>query len=798
MTGSENPVRSLRDYGFGSSENEKDSVPKYPMHTGSHATLRPDTFPALMDPAMNKEPHDTLYAPGANPHLGDIAPDVLAMLRSPPKLVAPPPPKPLNVTTNASWIYVPWKRELNGSKTRPEDAMHPSKHAQEDEWRPYPFNSWTSPLADVETIRVQSLPRIQYAFEDDSKYSGQRNNPSRDAELKRRQAMVKSAFVRAWQGYKTYAWGADEVRPVSEKPNNNFNGWGATIVDALDTLLMMGLHDEYRLAREHVYDVNFHYVGGQRSAYGQADGRVPVFETGIRYLGGLLSAYDLSGDALMLERAEELGQLILPAFETLSGLPVGRMHMDDSKQYTPENPRGYKASVILAEAASMLLEFTRLWQVTGNRTYFDRVQRVTDYIDRNLTDKSHMGTLIPTVIYPEGKTLAGKYTFGGQADSYYEYLIKEHQLLGGSTKQYARMYGDAINSAIVHLFKEVDVVPKAPSLAVCAESFGLGRYWAKVEHLGCFAGGMLALGSKLLTSRHDDLNIARRFTETCYWAYNSTTTGLGPENLEFYRPDDQDRYHVRSLLDGTRRRGQPSGYPYIGVRGLHNAYHNRPESIESVMYMWRTTGDPVWQERGWQMFASWMTHGLLPAGISAIRDVDDVPVSYTDSMESFTLAETLKYYYLLFSPPNVVSLDDFVFTTEAHPLLVPQRGRWAKAGDVPPSLPRYTPTTDDAWHRPRGNMTHGQQQQFYERAHQTPSLPPMRGQNPWLKGAGGAAAADAVEAVESAVRAHKAKVASTQTAPAEPQALFSVTQSLSHAPVTTSLSVVAVATTTAS
>lgn len=78
----------------------------------------------------------------------------------------------------------------------------------------------------------------------------------------------------------------------------------------------------------------------------------------------------------------------------------------------------------------MLLEYTRLWQVTGNRTYFDRVQRVTDFLDRNMTKLSQFGTLLPAVLYPEEGIVSSKYSFGGGLDSYYEYLVKEHQLLG--------------------------------------------------------------------------------------------------------------------------------------------------------------------------------------------------------------------------------------------------------------------------------------------------------------------------------------------------------------------------------
>lgn len=660
-----------------------------PIDPLANATVGPEAFPPAYPDTTFAAAYTGSY-PDGDPHRGIIPPAARAMLDATPALVPPPYPPPLPAANHTVWTHRPWTRALNGSRTAAEDAAHPARQPVEADWRPIPFNAWQPPLANL-SQGAPPLPRIQYPFPAASQFSGMQD-PARDAVVAARQDAVRRAFVRAWQGYKTHAWGADELRPVSNDSHNNFNGWGATIVDSLDTLLVMGLHDEYTLARNHVNDVDFHYVGGERSAYGSADGRVPVFETGIRYLGGLLSAYDLTGDALMRDRAEELAQLILPAFDTLTGLPVGRMRLADTKPYTTSEPRGRHESVVLSEAGSMLLEFTRLWQVTGNRTYLDRVQRVTDYIDRNLTSKSLLGTLIPTRIYPESRAVAGKYTFGGQADSYYEYLVKEHQLLGGRLAQYPRMYGDAMDSALQYLIKDIRTVPHADFLAVVSETVTPDTQpGLKLEHLGCFAGGMMALGSRLLPERHTDLNVARRLTESCWWAYNASKTGIAPEELTFFHPDDVGRYEVEEDAHGVRHRLGPAGYPFTGVQDGYGPYHNRPETIESVFYMYRITGDRVWQERGWQMFASWMTHALVPGGVSGIRDVHRTPVQHTDSMESFTLAETFKYYYLLFSPPDLVSLDDFVLTTEAHLFLAPQNGQWAQPGAIPPSMRRWTP-----------------------------------------------------------------------------------------------------------
>ncbi|WFD34142.1 mannosyl-oligosaccharide 1,2-alpha-mannosidase [Malassezia cuniculi] len=656
--------------------------------------------------------------PRQDPHRGELSPQVLALLENPPKLTPPPEPKAAPVIPASNWTLHAWSAEKNGSRTSPADAERPDTQQGAFDWRPAPYNGWQPPLANL-TRESKTLPRIQHAFQNGSRFSGRNDDEAREKLIAERRRLVKNAFIRAWQGYKMYAWGADELRPVSRKPKNNFNGWGATIVDTLDTLLVMDLQEEYNYARNHIHDIDFHMIGGTRSAYGQADGRVPVFETAIRYLGGLLAAHDLTGDVLMKERAEELAQLIMPAFETLTGLPVGRIRFDDPTNYTVEEPRGRYERVTLAEATSMLLEFTRLWQVTGNRTYFDTVQRVTDFVDRNLTSMSAFGTLLPTGVYTRPLQLVGKYTFGGMVDSYYEYLIKEHQLLGGRLEQYPRMFGQAMDSAIQYLLRKIRVVANAPSLIVASMSSARPTsHMLKLEHLSCFTGAMFALSSRLLPSRTHDLEIARRYTESCFWMYNSTFTGLGAEDMLFYRPEDQDRFEIVEKKNGKLYRGSANGYPIKGVRSMNGIYQNRPEAIESIMYMWRVTGDEIWQERGWQMFASWMTHSLTEVGVSSIVDVMEVPARKGDGQESFALAETFKYYYLLFSPPDLISLDDFVFSTEAHPLLVPKEGKWREAGAHVPHIRPWTPppaasgTYAGGENGVRGGMTNSQKHEY--------------------------------------------------------------------------------------
>ena len=621
--------------------------------------------------------------PDGNPHLGIIPEKLLRMIEHAPNSSPPPRPPLARPIAPSVWTPHAWDPATDGSHTTFEDTVRAAEQPLSTDFRQGTmYAGWRPPLEDLSAQKKAStLPRVQFGFNAPGKHSGMKNRAQADELNRRRQQLVRNAFIRSWEGYKKHAWGHDELQPISNGSSDPFNvstfaheadfqhmyadsplfqGWGATIVDALDTLLVMDLPEEYNYARQHVRDIDFTLISGSRSAYGNADGRIPVFETAIRYLGGLVSAYDLSGDSLMRDRAEELAQLIMPAFTTLSGVPVGRLKMGGVSGTTSSG------SVILSEATSLLLEFTRLWQVTGNRTYYDQVQRVTDWFDRNLTSKGNgmLGSLLPTSINPEAGAMYGQFSFGGMADSYYEYLIKEYQLLGGRVDQYKRMYSNAIDDAKKYLFYQVASVPDTPMLIAGVTSGN--QYTLKQEHLACFSGAMVGLGSRLLPYREGDLVEARHLAESCYWMYNSTLTGIGPEDIVFYKTDDDDRFEIISGGDTKAdRRGRARGNPQVGVRSVHSDYKNRPEAIESIFYMWRITGDEQWRERGWQMFASWVTHCMTPTGFSGIWDVNQVPASMTDSMESFAFAETLKYYYLLFSPPELLSLDVSVIVQES-------------------------------------------------------------------------------------------------------------------------------------
>lgn len=508
--------------------------------------------------------------------------------------------------------------------------------------------------------------------------------------------------------------------------------WGASIIDTLDTLLVMGLSDEYNQCRSHVNQLNFRWVKGADWSQGyvappdeldekgqpwqiaRESASIPVFETGIRYLGGLLGAYDLSGDKLMLDRAVDIAEVLSRAFNTNSGLPAGS-RMDPGYQTGALKLH----SVSIAEVGSMTLELMRLGFLTNDRKWFDLAQRCTDYLEDNIAPRTKFPPLIPMSFaadpLPDAK-IQGSYSFGAMADSFYEYLIKTVKLLGETSaiaKQYARLYADSVDVARKVLFFDIPNVPGRDLFTIGKYEYGSPKL--ETEHLTCFAGGMLGLGDKLLDRPQDKVD-GERFTSTCYWLAASSPLGIQPESVLFYTPTEKGQY-VNVTSDGKPYRpplklpieemdstyvhknwqGQylwnddntpvdlneeaqrAPGVKYhrewkgvpVGSKRRNGHYINRPETIESVFYMYRLTGDKKWQDIGWDMFTHWMAHAKTHAGISSIKDVtkDESQKTLGNNMESFIFAETFKYHYLLQSDPELLSLDNYVLNTEAHPMI---------------------------------------------------------------------------------------------------------------------------------
>lgn len=200
---------------------------------------------------------------------------------------------------------------------------------------------------------------------------------------------VKEMMKHAWDNYVKYAWGDNELRPISKVGHDpgifGKTKLGASIVDAMDTLFIMGLEDEFKKGREWINDnLNIDNVNVEISA----------FEFNIRFIGGLLSCYALTKDRMFLLKAESFVQKIMPVFDTNTGIPYALINPSSGqcKNYLWAS----SGSSILSEAGSFHLEFIYLSAATGNPVYAQKAHKIRDYLDQ----KGKIDGLYPNYINP--------------------------------------------------------------------------------------------------------------------------------------------------------------------------------------------------------------------------------------------------------------------------------------------------------------------------------------------------------------------------------------------------------------
>lgn len=172
-----------------------------------------------------------------------------------------------------------------------------------------------------------------------------------------------------------------------------------------------------------------------------------------------------------------------------------------------------------------------------------------------------------------------------------------------------------------------------------------------MDHLVCFMPATLALGALTDPKGRDspralrDMDIAKALMNTCYQMYHRSASGLSPEYVTFTGHDFTN----------------PAGASY---------YILRPETAESLFYLHQITGDTIYRDWAWEIFESINRNCRTEAGFGALRNVNQARGGVDDRMESFFLAETMKYLYLIQDPENTIDLTKYVFNTEAHPLRI--------------------------------------------------------------------------------------------------------------------------------
>ncbi|KAH9990375.1 seven-hairpin glycosidase, partial [Xylariaceae sp. FL0662B] len=250
-----------------------------------------------------------------------------------------------------------WQHTKHGGGSKQSPKIDPKVLDDEDYfWRKIPTHYPVQSMTPLPTGIPLKLPKIQTTFKTE--------DPKSQETRLERQDTVKKSFLRCWEAYKAHAWLQDEVTPISASSKNTFGGWGATLVDSLDTLYIMGLSDEFELAVSAAANISF-----ERSSLTE----INAFETTIRYLGGFLAAYDLSGDQRLLQKAREVGDMLYVAFDTPNRMPITRWEVGRAAQGEKQEASSW---ALVAEVGSLCMEFTRLSLITGNPKWFDATERI--------------------------------------------------------------------------------------------------------------------------------------------------------------------------------------------------------------------------------------------------------------------------------------------------------------------------------------------------------------------------------------------------------------------------------------
>jgi hypothetical protein len=427
------------------------------------------------------------------------------------------------------------------------------------------------------------------------------NRSHDDGHAKEVAARVRTEFLHAWSNYEKYAWGHDALKPLTKTPHDWYGqSLLMTPIDALDTLILMKLDGEATKARELIIkDLSF-----DRDVY------VKNFEITIRLLGGLLSGYQLTNDKRLLDLAEDLGNRLLPAFNSPTGLPYVYVNLKTGQVRDPKtNP---------AETGTLLLEFGALSKLTGKPIFYDKAKRA---LVETFKRRSPIGLVGSTIDAETGAWIDPDSHISGGIDSYYEYLWKCWLLFGD--KDCLEMWQASIPAINQYLADEVR-----------------GELWYG----------------------HADMNTGKR-TDTQYGALDA----FFPAVLALSGDVARARRLQNSSFKMWNLNGiEPEIIDYKTMQIVYNGYHLRPEIVESTYYLHHFTRDPQYRQMGEKIFDDFVKYCRVDSGYAALKDV--VTKEKRDEMESFVLAETFKYFYLLAAPPKSLDFDKVVFNTEAHPL----------------------------------------------------------------------------------------------------------------------------------
>lgn len=430
---------------------------------------------------------------------------------------------------------------------------------------------------------------------------------------------TETMFDHAFSSYMTHAFPYDELNPITCKGSNTFGGISLTLIDTLDTLLLFNKPSTFMKAMNYICD-NLTF---------DIDSTVSVFETTIRVLGGLLSSHSLlttskvfkekyfwidsNYDDCLLWHAVKLTDKLLPAFNTSTKIPFGSIHLLNGVH------KNESRVASTAGSGSLLLEFGTLSIYTNNTKYynvaFESMKSLFSY------RSEYTGLVGNHINIDDGLWVATQSGIGALIDSYYEYMIKGYILFGD--KRLLTMFIKSYESIVKYIYKSPWFLD--------AEMYTGYTSNAIQSSLSAYYPGLLVLIGKI-----DDAIISTRAHYSVWRKYGSL----------------------------------PEGYDVVQKKVVYGRinYPLRPELIEAMFYIHWATNDTAWIGAAANIMHSLEVVSWVNCGFAEIKDVKHLEKG--DCMPSFMMSETLKYIYLIFGGGDWVKNGRFVFTTEAHLMIV--------------------------------------------------------------------------------------------------------------------------------
>ena len=408
----------------------------------------------------------------------------------------------------------------------------------------------------------------------------------------------------AWRNYRERAWGKDQIKPISggfeSFPLKNHH-LGLSLIEALDTLWVMGLDEEFREGVEWAKGNLEFDVGGE----------VSVFETSIRLVGGLLSAYHACADPVLLAKAKDLADRLLPSFDASPiGIPHRYINLRTGALRDPvTNP---------AETGTFIPEFGFLSMATGDDRYRVAAKRaLVSMFER----RSKIGLLADSIHCMTGQWKSRRATIGPPSDSFYEYLWDGWDLLGD--RNCHAMYRACTEAILKH-----QVLSRGADLWFANVDFETGEPLdTEQDELGSFYGGLLAQGG--------DGAVGAAHTRT--WAKVQARYGVLPESI-----DSTD------------------------LRALSKINDLRPELADAAFNHWLLDRRDEWRHIVRDHYLAMKRWNKARYGYADLADVTANPKKQSDHCPGYWWSEQMKYYYLIFADSPRVDYRRLYLSTEGN------------------------------------------------------------------------------------------------------------------------------------